>query len=106
LVAKDLPGENLHLPGGAFGLVTPASAEARRQRGRSSLVATMAAGAGDHLMLNRLGLGEDNAEKAGSSTLLLHESVVSCRTPPQAFMTLMHLQYGWFTSGSARTRLR
>ena len=38
----------------------------------------MAAGAGDHLMLNRLGLGEDNAEKAGSSTLLLHESVVSC----------------------------
>ena len=36
----------------------------------------MAAGAGDHLMLSRLGLGEDNAEKAGSSTLLLHESVV------------------------------
>ena len=37
----------------------------------------MAAGAGDHLMLSRLGLGEDTAEKAGSSTLLLHESVVS-----------------------------
>ena len=39
----------------------------------------MAAGAGDHLMLSRLGLGEDNAEKAGSSTLLLHENVVSFR---------------------------
>ena len=37
----------------------------------------MAAGAGDHLMLNRLGLGEDNAETAGSSTVLVHESVVS-----------------------------
>jgi hypothetical protein len=36
----------------------------------------MAAGAGDHLMLNRLGLGEDNAETAGSSTVLVHESVV------------------------------
>lgn len=40
---------------------------------------SMAAGAGDHLMLSRLGLGEDNAEKAGSSTLLLHENVVSFR---------------------------
>ena len=42
-------------------------------------LASMAAGAGDHLMLSRLGLGEDNAEKAGSSTLLLHENVVSFR---------------------------
>jgi len=40
----------------------------------------MAAGAGDHLMLSRLGLGEENAEKAGSSTLLLHESVVNAVT--------------------------
>jgi hypothetical protein len=47
----------------------------------------MAAGAGDHLMLSRLGLGEDNAEKAGSSTLLLHENVVSfrhLRCPPMS----------------------
>jgi len=40
----------------------------------------MAAGAGDHLMLNRLGLGEDTAETAGSSTVLLHESVVNALT--------------------------
>ena len=40
--------------------------------------AAMAAGAGDHLMLSRLGLGEDNAENAGSSTVLLHENVVPC----------------------------
>ena len=36
----------------------------------------MAAGAGDHLMLSRLGLGEDSAETAGSSTVLVHENVV------------------------------
>jgi hypothetical protein len=38
-------------------------------------------------MLSRLGLGEDNAEKAGSSTLLLHENVVSfrhLRCPPMS----------------------
>ena len=53
----------------------PADAE-RFGSGRQT---SMAAGAGDHLMLSRLGLGEDNAEKAGSSTLLLHENVVSFR---------------------------
>ena len=37
----------------------------------------MAAGAGDHLMLSRLGLGEENAETAGSSTVLIHEHVVN-----------------------------
>ena len=37
----------------------------------------MAAGAGDHLMLSRLGLGEENAETAGSSTILVHENVVN-----------------------------
>ena len=37
----------------------------------------MAAGAGDHLMLSRLGLGEENAETAGSSTVLVHENVVN-----------------------------
>ena len=37
----------------------------------------MAAGAGDHLMLSRLGLGEEQAETAGSSTVLVHESVVN-----------------------------
>ena len=36
----------------------------------------MAAGAGDHLMLSRLGLGEEQAETAGSSTVLVHENVV------------------------------
>ena len=37
----------------------------------------MAAGAGDHLMLSRLGLGEEQAETAGSSTVLVHENVVN-----------------------------
>ena len=41
---------------------------------------TMAAGAGDHLMLSRLGLGEEQAETAGSSTVLVHESVVNAVT--------------------------
>ena len=44
---------------------------------RRALAGAMAAGAGDHLMLSRLGLGEDNAETAGSSTVLVHENVVS-----------------------------
>jgi len=40
----------------------------------------MAAGAGDHLMLSRLGLGDESAETAGSSTVLVHESVVNAVT--------------------------
>jgi len=55
------------------------SFEKNLQRGLERQATSMAAGAGDHLMLSRLGLGEDNAEKAGSSTLLLHENVVSFR---------------------------
>ena len=50
----------------------------------------MAAGAGDHLMLNRLGLGEDNAETAGSSTVLVHEGVVRGPAQPSFFFLRCH----------------
>ena len=48
----------------------------KRPVNSEGLAGAMAAGAGDHLMLSRLGLGEDNAESAGSSTVLVHENVV------------------------------
>lgn len=71
-------------------LEEPKGRRAEWESGTGSLAAdwnqgvAMAAGAGDHLMLSRLGLGEENAEKAGSSTLLLHESVV--RVHPAKFV--------------------
>ena len=52
------------------------------ENGRVGRQAAMAAGAGDHLMLFRLGLGDEQAEGTGSSTTLQHENVVRLLRPP------------------------